>query len=327
MSEVTIRTRGLGKRFGEVTALDAVDVEARAGTVLGLLGHNGAGKTTLVHILSTLSQPSTGSATVAGFDVRTQGAQIRRRIGVTAQHTAVDHRLSGTANLVLVARLLGARPRTARRRAAQLVEAFGLTAAANRPAGSYSGGMRRRLDLAMSLVADPVVLFLDEPTTGLDPVSRVNLWETVEALVRQGTTVLLTTQDLHEADRLADRITVLSKGRVVASGTTAELKSQTGRRFVHLSVGRDRRERAAAALRPHGYHPTAGQGGTDLVVGVDASAELAVIVQILVAAEVPIDGLALSEPTLDDVYLALTSPGSATAAEPGSSPHAPVGAS
>lgn len=327
MGEVTISTRGLGKRFGEVTALDSVDIEARAGAVLGLLGHNGAGKTTLVHILSTLSQPSTGRATVAGFDVGTQGAEIRRRIGVTAQHTAVDNRLSGTANLVLVARLLGARPKAARARATRLIEAFDLTAGANRPASTYSGGMRRRLDLAMSLVADPVVLFLDEPTTGLDPVSRVNLWEIVEGLVRQGTTVLLTTQDLNEADRLADRITVLSRGRVVASGTPAELKAETGRRSVHVSVERDRLARAASALRQHGYQPTVEQQGPTLVIGVDASAELARMVQILVAAEVPIDGLALSEPTLDDVYLALTSTASATATRSGSSPHTPVGVS
>lgn len=312
MGDVTISTHGLSKSFGAIRALDGVEVEARAGTVLGLLGHNGAGKTTLVHILSTVSRPSEGSATVAGFDVETRAADVRRRIGVTAQQAVVDNRLSGRANLVLIARLLGARPKAARRRAAELIEAFDLTASASRSAGTYSGGMRRRLDLAMSLVADPVVLFLDEPTTGLDPVSRMNLWETVEELVRGGTTVLLTTQDLNEADRLADHITVLNKGKVAASGTPAQLKAETGRRSVHVSVHPAERRQALDALRSRRFLPTS-QPDSGLIVPVDDSAEVAQIVQLLVAADVAIDGLALSEPTLDDVYLALASP---TQAEP-----------
>ncbi|QHZ00069.1 ABC transporter, ATP-binding protein [Streptomyces sp. S4.7] len=309
MGEVTISTQGLRKSFGAVEALRGVDITAHAGTVLGLLGHNGAGKSTLVHILSTLLQPTSGSATVAGFDVRTQSREIRKRIGVTAQHTSVDGRLSAVANLVLIARILGSRPRDARRKAGELVDAFDLGAAASRPARTYSGGMRRRLDLAMSLVADPVVLFLDEPTTGLDPVSRVNLWEIVEGLAGNGTTVLLTTQDLNEADRLADRIAVLSAGAVVASGTTADLKEETGSRSVHVAIDHAEPAQAMAALRLHGFQPTQEADERRLLIPVDASADLARIVQILVTADCTIESLALSEPTLDDVYLSLTSAG------------------
>lgn len=306
MNDLTVRTRGLGMRFGDVTALDQVDIEAEAGTVLGLLGHNGAGKSTLVHILSTLLKPTQGEAFVAGLDVRSDGAAIRRRIGVVAQQSSVDNRLSGTANLELVARLLGADRRAARRRASDLIDTFDLAASAARDAGTYSGGMRRRLDLAMSIVASPAVLFLDEPTTGLDPVSRVNLWSIVEGLVREGTTVVLTTQDLNEADRLAGSITVLKEGRVVATGTPAELKAATGQRAAHVAFSRGDLDPAADALRAAGYHPTPIDGEPALMVPVDTSAELAGIISALVARELTIEAVALTEPTLDDVYLSLT---------------------
>lgn len=249
MGGSAIRTRQLTKHFGAVQALVGVDLEVPAGSVLGLLGHNGAGKTTLIQILSTVLPPSGGSAEVAGFDIVRDARRVRACIGVTGQFAALDEHLSGLANLVLISRLLGARPREARRRAAELVEQFGLTEAADRPMRTYSGGMRRRIDLAASLVARPSVLFLDEPTTGLDPVSRTALWETVEGLVAEGTTVLLTTQYLDEADRLADRIAVLSSGHVVTVGTAAELKA-AGTRSVRLTFGprriwRARKERCA----------------------------------------------------------------------------------
>ncbi|HEX2299266.1 MAG TPA: ATP-binding cassette domain-containing protein, partial [Pseudonocardiaceae bacterium] len=209
------------KTFGAVTALDGVSVTVPAGTVHGLLGHNGAGKTTLVNILTTLFPPTGGTATVAGFDVVRDAAEVRRRIGVTGQFASVDDDLTGMQNLVLLGRLLGASRREATRRAAELLELFGLAADADRPAEDYSGGMRRRLDLASSLVGRPDVVFLDEPTTGLDPESRLGMWDVVLTLVAGGTTVLLTTQYLDEADRLADAITVLAQGQVVAAAVPA----------------------------------------------------------------------------------------------------------
>ena len=306
MAATAIRASGLSKHFGTVRALDNVDIEVAEGTILGLLGHNGAGKTTLVNILATISPPSSGTAEVAGYDVRREGAEIRRRIGVTGQFAALDIQLSGLDNLMTVARLLGASKRQARRRADELLEHFGLTEAAHRPARTYSGGMRRRLDLAISLIGRPSVLFLDEPTTGLDPESRRALWATIESLVDDGSTVLLTTQYLEEADHLADYITVLNSGRVVASGTVAGLKAEVGTRTIHLTLDGDTdTHRAMTALRNGKFTPVHdGNGGITLPV-TDA-AELGSVMRVLVGTGVDITGLTLTEPTLDDVYLALT---------------------
>ena len=220
--------RGLTKRFGATTAVDGVDLTIPGGSVFGLLGPNGVGKTTVVSMLATLIEPDAGQATVLGYDVTAQAHQVRQLIGLTGQYASLDETLSGTENLVLIGRLTGASRTDARQRAAELLKRFRLTDAAGRAVKTYSGGMRRRLDLAASLVSKPRVLFLDEPTTGLDPRSRNELWDIVRELVAEGVTVLLTTQYLEEADQLADQIAVIDHGRVIAQGTSAELKELTG---------------------------------------------------------------------------------------------------
>ncbi|MFE9820504.1 ATP-binding cassette domain-containing protein [Streptomyces sp. NBC_00236] len=307
MSEVVIEAVGVGKTFGEVRALSDVDIEVTRGKVLGLLGHNGAGKTTLVNILSTVSPATSGKATVAGFDVARQGAQVRARIGVTGQFASVDEHLSGYDNLVLIARLLGAGRRDAAARAGELLELFDLTGAGAKPSRTYSGGMRRRLDLAASLVGRPDVLFLDEPTTGLDPATRLSLWETVESLVARGTTVLLTTQYLDEADRLADWITVLSKGRVIASDTAGRLKADLGSRSVRAVLAPGSVLSAASgALAAAGFQPHTEPDTHTLTIPVDTSAEVATVVRALDTVDAELVELTVKEPSLDDVYLALT---------------------
>ena len=308
MTEVMIEARNVSKVFGSVEALDDVSISVPRGTVLGLLGHNGAGKTTLVNVLTTLLKPTSGSASVAGLDVVSQGDQVRGRIGLTGQFASVDENLSGIDNLVLIARLLGASKKQASARAGELLETFDLTEARDRPAKTYSGGMRRRLDLAASLVGRPDVIFLDEPTTGLDPMSRIGLWEIVEGLVGDGTTVLLTTQYLEEADRLADSITVLSKGKVVAAGTAAELKAGVGKRTVSVVLAEP--EDAATALNAlskAGLHPVHDKVRHSVTTPVEKSTDLATVVRALDEVGVEVGELALTEPTLDDVYLAVNS--------------------
>ncbi len=306
MNDLMIEATGITRTFGDVTALDGVSVQVPRGAVLGLLGHNGAGKTTLVNILTTMLPPTSGTARVAGFDVVRDGDEVRGRIGLTGQFASVDEQLSGFDNLVLIARLLGANRREARARATELLDLFDLTASAKRPARTYSGGMRRRLDLAASLVGRPDVIFLDEPTTGLDPESRIGMWEIVEELVGDGTTVLLTTQYLEEADRLADAITVLSAGRVVASGTAAELKSQVGKRAVHVTLASPQDAPAAiVSLEKHGLAPVLDEPRAELRTPVETSAELAVVVRALDEVHAEVAELALTEPSLDDVYLTL----------------------
>ncbi|MFD5826667.1 ATP-binding cassette domain-containing protein [Lentzea sp. NPDC060358] len=304
MTELMIEAHDVSKKFGDVTALDGVSVTAAKGSVLGLLGHNGAGKTTLVNLLTTMLPPSSGTARVAGFDVVAQAHDVRSRIGLTGQFAAVDEQLSGHDNLVLIARLLGAGRTQAHQRADDLLEQFDLTGAARRNAKTYSGGMRRRLDLAASLVGNPEVLFLDEPTTGLDPASRLAMWEIVEKLVADGTTVLLTTQYLDEADRLADSITVLSHGKVVASGTSSELKAQVGQRTVTVTLdSASEVDLALKAIGGVGLSPVA--EGLTLTTPVSASRDLATVVRALDDNGLEAHEIGLKEPTLDDVYLTL----------------------
>jgi ABC-2 type transport system ATP-binding protein len=304
-----ILAEGLEKRYGATRALRGLDLAAQEGTVLGLLGPNGAGKTTAVRILTTLLQPDAGHAEVAGLDVVRQADQLRARIGLTGQYAAVDEYLTGWENLEMVGRLYHLPRAQARRRADELLARFDLVDAAARPAKTYSGGMRRRLDLAASLVISPAVLFLDEPTTGLDPRSRLAMWEVIGELVAGGTTVLLTTQYLDEADVLATRIAVVDQGRVIATGTADELKAQVGGERLEVTVAHGSAlEAAVHALRPYG----AGEVHVDaevrrVVVPVMGGARLLVdVVRDLDAAGVRLDDLSVRRPTLDDVFLALT---------------------
>ncbi|GAA2947771.1 ATP-binding cassette domain-containing protein [Kitasatospora cinereorecta] len=307
MAKPMIQAVDVVKSFGDVKALNGVNVSVPEGSIHGLLGHNGAGKTTLVHILSTLLPPTSGSARVCGFDVTTEAVDVRRCIGLTGQFASVDEQLNGRENLVLVARLLGASRRQAVTRANELLELFELTDAATRPVLQYSGGMRRRLDIAASLVGGPRVIFLDEPTTGLDPNARIGVWETIERLAKDGTAVLLTTQYLEEADRLCEQITVLSAGSVVAGGNPAELKAAVGQRLVTVTLASESdMQPAVRALEAAGIRATPLESGTALSAPVAAAADLAVVVRILSDAHTEIAELAFSEPTLDDVYLKLT---------------------
>jgi ABC-2 type transport system ATP-binding protein len=315
MSDAIV-TEGLRRSFGKVKAVDGVDLSAPAGTVLGLLGPNGAGKTTIVRILTTLLPPDAGSASVAGYDVVRDAAALRAVIGLAGQYAAVDENLTGRENLELVGRLYHLRAAEARRRAGEMLERFELTDAAGRTVKTYSGGMRRRLDLGASLIGRPQVLFLDEPTTGLDPRSRYALWDVIRELVNDGTTLLLTTQYLEEADRLADRICVIDVGRVIAEGTTDQLKSRVGGDLLALRVT-DRAAVATAAEAIAGLGSGAPQvvaesGEVSLPV-TEGAAILAEVVRRLDAAGVDISDLALRRPTLDDVFLALTGHAAETA--------------
>ncbi len=306
MSTSAILAEDLHKQFGSVQALRGVSLEVPTGTVLGLLGPNGAGKTTAVRILATTIRPDSGRAMVNGHDVSKDPQAVRTSIGLAGQYAAVDENLTGHENITLVGRLNHLRVPAARIRATELLERFALSDAGDRPARTYSGGMRRRLDLAAALVTQPPVLFLDEPTTGLDPASRAMLWSVIEDLVADGTTVLLTTQYLEEADRLADRIVVIDGGAVVAEGTASELKSRLGDTIIELTYPhRAAVDAAMAALE--GHHPTRDPAGAAIVrvVMQDGPTTLRSVLNRLDGALVP-EAVAVHEPTLDDVFLTLT---------------------
>jgi len=296
-------------RKSEVRALDGVDLAVEEGTVLGLLGPNGAGKTTTVRILATLLRPDAGRATIAGFDVVRQAQEIRSVIGLSGQYAAVDENLTGRENLWMFGRLYQLPSTSARDRAAELLEQFDLVDAADRTVKTYSGGMRRRLDLASALIGRPRLLFLDEPTTGLDPRSRLGMWEVIRSLVRQGTTLLLTTQYLEEADELADKIAVVDHGRIIARGTADELKTQVGGERIEVVVhDRARLPEAREILGRIGIGEAMVEDHTRRVTvpAEGGAARLVNVVRDLDEAGIAIDDIALRRPTLDDVFLSLT---------------------
>ncbi|MBV9822056.1 MAG: ATP-binding cassette domain-containing protein [Actinobacteria bacterium] len=307
MTDYRITATGLTKSYGRTQALAGIDLAARAGTVLGVLGPNGAGKTTAVRILATLIQPDSGSATVAGFDVRRAAQQVRQRIGLTGQYASVDEDLTGTENLMLIGELLDLRRPAARSRAAELLAWFDLTAAADRQVKTYSGGMRRRLDLAASMVGRPSVIFLDEPTTGLDPAKREDMWDVVRSLVAEGSTVLLTTQYLEEADALADDIAVIDAGRVIATGTPQELKRVVGGQTLTVRpVDPARLDEAGRILATvSGGRPESPRPGV-VSVPVTGDQALAGAVAEFAAAGIALTELSLHLPSLDEVFFTLT---------------------
>ncbi|WP_457099487.1 ATP-binding cassette domain-containing protein [Microbacterium sp. P5_E9] len=308
---LAVRAEGLVKTFGDNRAVDGVDLQVEAGTVYGVLGPNGAGKTTTIRMLATLLRPDGGHAEIFGHDVVREPQIIRQLVGVTGQYASVDETLSATENLVIFSRLLGLSRADSKRKAVELLEEFGLTAAAKRPLKQFSGGMRRRLDLAASLIARPPLIFLDEPTTGLDPRTRAQMWDTIRRLVSEGSTVLLTTQYLDEADQLADRIAVIDTGKVVAEGTSDELKSSIGTSSLQLrpadpadleAVGRavERVLGVPATVSPERGRLTAPMQNPDLVT------ELLLTLR---EADIRLAELSVQKPTLDEVFLTLTGHG------------------
>jgi ABC-2 type transport system ATP-binding protein len=304
-----IQATGISKSFGDVQALSGVDLKVETGTVFGLLGPNGAGKTTIVRILTTLLAPDAGHATVAGYDVVTQRGPLRSAIGLAGQYAAVDEILTGRENLVMVGQLYRLSTKEAANRADEILDRFDLAEAAGRQVKTYSGGMRRRLDLAASLVGQPEVLFLDEPTTGLDPRSRIGLWDFIERLVAGGTTLLLTTQYLEEADRLADRIAVIDHGRVIAEGSGSELKSTIGGDVLELEFGESNQLQSAVSVLADMClgDPTFDEETNIVRVPVESAVgTITDAVRRIDAAELDLVDIAIHRPTLDDVFLTLT---------------------
>jgi oleandomycin transport system ATP-binding protein len=302
-----IQAEALTKRFGDTHALAGIDLAAREGAVLGVLGPNGAGKTTAVRILATLVRADSGRARVAGYDVATQPQQVRQQIGLTGQFASVDEDLTGTQNLVMIGQLLDLPTHAAKRRASELLEWFELAEAADRVAKTYSGGMRRRLDLAASLVGRPAVVFLDEPTTGLDPAKREAMWDVVRRLVTDGSTVLLTTQYLEEADALADEITVIDRGQVIAHDTPLGLKRTIGgQRLTVRPTDPDRLDEVRAILAAVSDKPVEGGGREALSVAVTGDQAMAATVARLHAADIAVTELSLHLPSLDEVFFTLT---------------------
>ncbi|MEU5240194.1 ATP-binding cassette domain-containing protein [Streptomyces lydicus] len=317
-----VEVRGLVKHFGEVKAVDGVDLDVKEGTVLGVLGPNGAGKTTLVRCLSTLLVPDAGHAVVAGYDVVRQPRALRRTIGLTGQYASVDEKLSGWENLYMIGRLLDLSRKDARGRADEMLERFSLTEAAKRPAAKYSGGMRRRLDLAASMIGRPAVLYLDEPTTGLDPRTRNEVWEEVQRMVREGATVLLTTQYMEEAEQLANELTVIDRGRVIAEGRVDELKAKVGGRTLQIRpADAGELDRMVGAIAQAGLDGIAGATAdhAEGVVNVPiiSDEQLTAVVGVLGARGFALAGISTHLPSLDEVFLAITGQKTSDAADGG----------
>ncbi|MCM3746662.1 ATP-binding cassette domain-containing protein [Paenibacillus pasadenensis] len=307
-AEWAVEARGLVKQFGDNRAVDGVDLKVRAGSIYGVLGPNGAGKTTTIRMLATLLRPDAGEAKIFGWDVAQKPQIVRQLIGVTGQYASVDESLSATENLIIFSRLLGLGRAEARKKASDLLEEFGLTEAAKRPLKNFSGGMRRRLDLAASLISQPPLIFLDEPTTGLDPRTRSQMWETIRRLVNSGSTVLLTTQYLDEADQLADRIAVIDRGRVVAEGTGDELKASVGNSSLHLRVS-DPAQTAAAREAVERVLQARSSVTAEAGRITAPMAEAGQVTDLLIAlrsAGVELVEISVQKPTLDEVFLTIT---------------------
>ena len=308
---IAVTVRGLVKHYGETKALDGVDLDVREGTVMGVLGPNGAGKTTLVRILSTLLAPTSGQATVAGYDVLRQPRQLRRVIGLTGQYASVDEKLPGWENLYMIGRLLDLPRKEARARADELLERFSLTDAAKRPASTYSGGMRRRLDLAASMIGRPEVLFLDEPTTGLDPRTRNEVWDEVKTMVGEGVTVLLTTQYMEEAEQLATELTVVDRGKVIAGGAIDDLKAKVGGRTLRVRPADPQQLRPlAATLDDLGITglatTTVDTESGSVIVPILSDEQLTAVTGVVIAQGITISSITTELPSLDEVFLSLT---------------------
>lgn len=320
-----VRTESIVKTFGDVVALDGVSIEFEEGIVYGLLGPNGAGKTTLIRVLTTLLKPDSGRAEVAGIDVTENPVAVRHRIGLAGQFAAVDPFLTGMENVEMVGRLYNLSAQQARRNAEDVLDRINLMDAAHRPVSTYSGGMRRRLDLAASMVGRPQVLFLDEPTTGIDPRSRLDLWELIEELVGGGTTLLLTTQYLDEADRLSDRIGIIDHGHLIEEGTSNELKDRLGGSVVEVHVLEEDRVSAAAALTPVGGGDIRTEGNSIVIPATEGSRTLTAAVRRLDEAGLEPRDIGLRRPTLDDVFLSLTGHTAENGAAPEAAPAAAGG--
>ena len=304
---LAIEATGLVKSFGDTTAVDGVDLSVRRGTVYGVLGHNGAGKTTTIRMLATLLRPDAGTARVLGHDIVTEAGKVRRAVSLTGQSASVDEDLTGRENLILLGRLLGLKHGQAKERAAELLTAFGLSDAAGKLVKNYSGGMRRRLDIAASIVVTPELMFLDEPTTGLDPRSRNQVWEIIRALVAEGTTILLCTQYLEEADQLADGIAVIDNGTVIAEGTPAQLKASVGTGVLHVRLLDPDQRPDAERLLSRALGPVTLEGDTAALSAVCADGDRAAeALAELATAGVRVAGFSLGQPSLDEVFLALT---------------------
>ncbi|BBI35499.1 ATP-binding cassette domain-containing protein [Cohnella abietis] len=309
--DLAVEARGLVKVFGDNRAVDGVDLNVKAGTIYGVLGPNGAGKTTAIRMLATLLRPDAGSARIFGHDVSKEAQIVRQLIGVTGQYASVDESLSATENLIIFSRLLGLGRTEARRKSEDLLEEFGLTEAAKRPLKNFSGGMRRRLDLAASLIAQPPLIFLDEPTTGLDPRTRAQMWDTIRRLVKTGSTVLLTTQYLDEADQLADRIAVIDRGRVVAEGTVDELKASVGTSSLHLKVKNTlaiekARKTVEQVLRVQANVSAEAGKITAPMENADRVTDLLIALR---DAGIQLSEISVQKPTLDEVFLTITGHG------------------